>query len=270
MSNTETASLPPLRRLRRMVGNILRATPVVRRWFVASASYKILNREEAIVAQQRSGGWFRGATALRQQKAFEHLVAQMHAGTPRIDLTVAAEAVAATKLARPSLLEVGCGGGYYSEIFDTLVAGGVDYAGIDYSQAMVETARAAFPGRRFEHGDATALAFEDKSFDIVFNGVSLMHILDYEAAIRESARVARQYCIYHSLPVFRDRATTYLRKHAYGSPVVEVILNRDELFEIFASRGLELVQTWQSVPYDIHPVTPEHSWCETYLLKARP
>jgi ubiquinone/menaquinone biosynthesis C-methylase UbiE len=186
-----------------------------------------------------------------------------------VDLVVAAEAVRATGLPRPTLLEVGCGGGYYSEVFETLLEGNVEYTGIDYSQAMIETARAAYPGRRFEHGDATALAFRDSAFDVVLNGVSLMHILDFEAAIAESRRVARRFCIYNTVPVFTDRPTTYLRKHAYGAPVVEIIFNRAELFGHFERVGLELVRSWPTIEYDVHPVTPEHSLCETYLLKVR-
>jgi len=254
------------RRLRRLAGRVLRAMPVVRRWFVASASYRILTREGAIAAQRNAGGWLRSVTAQRQQRAFEQLVAGMQAGAPRIDLKVAAEAVTATGLRRPSLLEIGCGGGYYSEILEAMVAGGVDYTGIDYSAAMVETARAAFPRQRFETGDATALRFGDASFDIVFNGASLMHILDYPAAIAEGARVARKYCIYHSLPIYDDRGTTYLRKHAYGAPVVEVVVNRTELYGLFERGGLRLIRAWPSVPYDVHPATPEHSSCETFLL----
>src|SRR5690606_32463849 len=105
-------------------------------------------------------------------------------------------------------------------------------------------------------------------FDIVFNGVSLMHILDFEAAIRESARVAKSHCLYHSVPVFNKRDTTYLRKYAYGAPVVEVVFNRDHLISLFEQAGLTLLQAWKSIDSDVHPATPEHSHSETFLLKA--
>jgi SAM-dependent methyltransferase len=264
-----TVPTPSLyRRFRRIGGKLLRKTPLAR-LLLPSADYRLLTRDEALAAQGATG-WLRGLTARRQQKAYEGLLQQMAAGQPRIDLVVAAEAIRATGLERPSILEIGCGGGYYSAVLDILLDRSFDYRGIDYSPAMVETARRAFPGRDFTVGDACALAYPDGAFDIAFNGVSLMHILDFEKAIVESRRVARRHCLYHSVPVFADRPTTYLRKYAYGAPVVEVIFNRGELLDVFERAGLRLVATWDSVPYDVHPVTPEHSKCETFLLEVRP
>ena len=117
-------------------------------------------------------------------------------------------------------------------MFANLLPGGVDYTGIDYSDAMIARARARYPSAAFEVADATRLPYADGAFDIVFNGVSLMHIIDYQAAIREAARVAARYCIFHTVPVFDDYQTTFLRKYAYGAPVVEVVFGKQELMSI--------------------------------------
>ena len=87
------------------------------------------------------------------------LIADMKNGEPRLDFTLAAEAVAATGIATPRLLEVGCGSGYYSEVFADLVPGGVRYTGIDYSEAMIARARARYPSVAFEVADATRLPY---------------------------------------------------------------------------------------------------------------
>ncbi|MCP6757053.1 class I SAM-dependent methyltransferase, partial [Klebsiella pneumoniae] len=77
-----------------------------------------------------------------------------------------------------------------------------------------------YPAGAFGVADATRLPYPDRAFDIVFNGVSLMHIIDYAAAIREAARVSSGFCIFHSVPMFDgDQATTFLQKYAYGAPV---------------------------------------------------
>jgi ubiquinone/menaquinone biosynthesis C-methylase UbiE len=190
----------------------------------------------------------------------------MKRGEPRLDFQVAADAIAATNIATPRLLEVGCGSGYYSEVFAALLPRGVDYTGVDYSDAMITRARARYPSMAFEVTDATKLPYADGAFDIVFNGVSLMHIIDYQAAIREAARVAARYCIFHSVPVFDDHQTMFLSKYAYGAPVVEIVFGKAELMKLCTDAGLRLEREWPSIPYDVSAVTGHHSITDTYLF----
>ena len=190
----------------------------------------------------------------------------MKRGEPRLDFTVAAAAVTATATANPSLLEVGCGSGYYSEVFDDLLASKLRYTGIDYSDAMIARARTRYPSATFDVADATRMPYPDAAFDIVFNGVSLMHIIDYASAIREAARVARHSCILHTVPVFESHETTYLQKYAYGAPVVEIIFGKPELMALCGRSGLRLERTWPCIPYDVFDVTGHHSTTETYLF----
>ena len=255
-------------RLVRQIGKrLVSATPVLRRHIMASTDYQVLGgADEARVAAATSGGWLAARTVARQERAYRNLIAAMKRGKPRTDFQIAALAVATTGVVNPRLLEIGCGSGYYSEVFATLVSGGVRYAGIDYSEAMIARARARYPTDEFDVADATALPHLDRAFDIAFNGVSLMHIIDYEAAIREAARVAGHFCILHTVPVFGDQRTTYLRKFAYGAPVVEVIFNKPELISLCERAGLRLRRAWPCIPYDVFKVTGHHSATETYLF----
>ena len=225
--------------------------------------------DEAQRAAASSGGWLAARTVTRQERAYQGLIAAMKRGEPRLDFEVAAEAVAATGIANPRLLEVGCGSGYYSEVFATLLPGGVDYTGIDYSDAMIARARARYPSAAFEVADATRLPYADGAFDIVFNGVSLMHIIDYQAAIREAARVASRYCIFHTVPVFDDHPTTFLSKYAYGAPVVEIVFGKPELMKLCHDAGLRLEREWPGIPYDVSGVTGHHSGTVTYLFAVK-
>ena len=93
-----------------------------------------------------------------------------------------------------------------------------------------------------------------------------MHILDYQAAIREAARVASRYYIFHTVPVFDDYQTTYLRKYAYGAPVVETIFGKQELMTLCRDAGLHLDREWTSIPYDVSAVTGHRSSTRTYLF----
>jgi SAM-dependent methyltransferase len=257
-----------LPRLVRQIGKrVVNATPILRRHILSSTDYRVLGGlQEARGITAASGGWLATRTVMRQERAYRGLIAAMKRGDPRIDFRVAAEAIAATGLANPHLLEVGCGSGYYSEVFATLLPGGVRYTGIDYSDAMIARARAHYPATAFETADATKLPYANGAFDVVFNGVSLMHIIDYVAAIREAARVAAGFCVFHGVPVFHDYRTTFLSKYAYGAPVVEVVFGKQELMSLCRDAGLVLEREWQCLPYDVHEATGHHSASETYLF----
>jgi SAM-dependent methyltransferase len=255
----------------RQIGKrVVKATPVLRRHFFSSTDYRVLSgADEARAWAAASGGWLAERTVMRQERAYQELIAAMAHGEPRLDLKVAAEAVAATGIVNPSVLDVGCGSGYYSDVFATL-AGGVRYTGIDYSQAMIARARARSPLTAFEVADAVELPYAAGAFDIVFNGVSLMHIVDYPAVIREAARVANSYCIFHTVPVFLNHPTMFLRKYAYGAPVVEVIFGKQELLTLCGEAGLRLEREWPSIPYDVFEPTGHASTAETYLFSIPP
>jgi SAM-dependent methyltransferase len=260
-----------LPRIVRQIGKrVVKAVPILRRHVLASSDYRVLgSQEEARGVTASSDGWLAARTVMRQERAYQGLIAAMKRGEPRLDFKVAAEAIAATGVVNPRLLEVGCGSGYYSEVFATLLPGSVQYTGIDYSDAMIARARAHYPSTAFEVADATRLPCADSAFDIIFNGVSLMHIVDYQAAIREAARAASRYCIFHTVPVFDEYRTTFLRKYAYGAPVVEIVFNKPELMSICEAAGLRLEREWPCIPYDVYEATGHHSTTETYLFAIR-
>jgi SAM-dependent methyltransferase len=258
------------RAARSLVKRLIQSAPVLRRHILHSTDYQVLSGpDQARQMAASSGGWLAERTVARQERAYQGLIAAMKRGEPRLDFTVAAEAVAASGIVNPSLLEVGCGSGYYSEVFASLLPARISYTGIDYSRAMIARARARYPSTAFEEADATKLPYADGAFDIVFNGVSLMHIIDYQAVIREAARVAARYCIFHTVPVFDDHQTTFLRKYAYGAPVVEVVFGKRDLMELCREAGLRLEREWPGIPYDVHDVTGHHSTTESYLFATR-
>lgn len=255
-----------LHRIGRLVrgglGRLVGATSV-------SSDYEILTAEEA-AAPGDGDGWHDPSVAEWQDRAYRGLLAEMHAGRPRNDLQVAADAVRLTGLADPTVLEIGSGSGYYSEVLSHLLGHPVRYTGLDYSPAMIDLARTRYPTPTFVVGDAAALPFADAAFDVVINGAALMHMLRYREAIAESRRVSRGWCVLHTVPVLARRPTTYLRKRAYGRPTVEVVFNEEELHDLFHANGLALHRTFDSVPYDLAPVLGEPTASRTYLCQVVP
>ena len=120
----------------------------------------------------------------------------MYGGKPREDFITAARALELTECLDGSILEVGCGNGYYSEVLQHLTKGGFSYHGVDYSEAMLASARENYPDRVFSQSDACDLPFADCSFDVVWSGTVLMHVPAYAEAISEPARVSNRWCIF--------------------------------------------------------------------------
>ena len=63
--------------------------------------------------------------------------------------------------------------------------------GSDFSEGMLERARAKSSAVRWEHGNALALAYEDSSFDAATVGFGARNFSDLALGLREMARVVR-------------------------------------------------------------------------------
>jgi len=74
-----------------------------------------------------------------------------------------------------SVADVGCGPGHVTAHLHEL---GADAFGIDLSPAMIDTARHAYPGLRFEVGSMTALPVADASVAGLLAFWSLIHVPD--------------------------------------------------------------------------------------------
>jgi arsenite methyltransferase len=98
--------------------------------------------------------------------------------------------------ARPgdSVLDVGCGPGFYSrELLDQVAPGG-SVTGVDVSPQMLAAARRRAEGRdgiRFQEGHAAALPVESGAFDRTLSVQVLEYVADVPAALAEMHRALR-------------------------------------------------------------------------------
>jgi SAM-dependent methyltransferase len=86
------------------------------------------------------------------------------------------------------ILDVGCGNGIFTARF---AAAGASVIGIDSSPHLLDQN----PHRRLICGDATALPFDDGTFDTVFEANVLHHVPAYQRVIEEMKRVSRKYVV---------------------------------------------------------------------------
>jgi SAM-dependent methyltransferase len=87
---------------------------------------------------------------------------------------------------RRRALDLCCGEGRLSR---DLAARGHTVVGLDASPTLLDFAREADPEGEYVLGDATALPFEDASFDLVVVYNALMDVEDMAGAVAEAARV---------------------------------------------------------------------------------
>jgi SAM-dependent methyltransferase len=116
------------------------------------------------------------------------------------------------------VLEVGCGSGAMAaEILRRYP--GVRLGATDYDQSMVNAAsqRLAPFGPRAEvrQADATSLPFADASFDAALSFIMLHHVVDWEQALAELARVLRPGGVLVGYDLMGDRGGQLLhgREH---------------------------------------------------------
>jgi SAM-dependent methyltransferase len=232
--------------------------------FLASSGYTLdpskLGGSEAFAVWERS-------TAERQDRAWQPIVDAAKAGRPREDVAALFEAVESIGEPPATLLEVGCGGGYNSELIHSRFPG-IEYSGVDISEAMIAIASEHYPGRNFAVGSAYDLDFPARSFEVIVDGVALLHMSQWRTALAEYARVARGHVILHGLTLTDSAQTTEFAKYAYGQPSLEFVFNRNEVLQECARVGLELVEQTGGLDYDLKRYIGISSVSETWVLRT--
>jgi ubiquinone/menaquinone biosynthesis C-methylase UbiE len=112
------------------------------------------------------------------------------------------------------VLEIGSGSGAVAAALQQALPGAAVTAS-DLDPVMVEAAGRRlqpFPAARAVPADATALPFADDAFDSVVSCLMLHHIIDWEAAVGEIARVLRPGGMFVGYDLVRTPAATWLHR----------------------------------------------------------
>lgn len=89
------------------------------------------------------------------------------------------------------ILDLGCGNG---RLFQVLKDKDVNYLGVDFSEKLIEIAKAKYPGVKFQITDALNLPFPNNYFDKIYSIAVLHHIPSEEFRLKfleEAKRVLK-------------------------------------------------------------------------------
>lgn len=149
------------------------------------------------------------------------------------------------------VLDVGCGKGHVVKALNDL---GVDAQGIDLNPQAVEVALVP----RVRTMSATALEFEDHTFDAVVSFHAIEHIAPVEQAIAEIARVVRPggkvLLVYPAEPIkglYAVPTSVILHRTPFKARQVHVHkLNREKVRDLARAAGLrEIRASFRPLPW---------------------
>lgn len=193
------------------------------------------------VTAELAQSWQSDRIPLKQRALVQRELLDMYRGNPPVVFRALADAIRPYVRPHVGVLEIGCASGYYYEVLEYLLNTRLAYLGVDFSDAMIRTARAYYPHARFEIGDGSALRFQDRSVPIVVSSCVLLHVREYALHIAEAARVASEIIVFHRTPVARQAATKHFTKFAYGVETFEIRFNETEFFRLCREVGMEFI-----------------------------
>ena len=162
------------------------------------------------------------------------------------------------------VLEIGCGSGAMAAaVLRRFPA--VQMTATDFDESMVQAARARlspFGGRaEVRQADATALPFDDASFDLVLSFVMLHHVVRWEEAVGELARVLRPGGRIVGYDLFADGGGRVLHRprHDHGHDHDrdhDRDHDHDHIDEVRLMRRAELQQAFGALPLEDAMIRP--------------
>ena len=164
-------------------------------------------------------------------------------------------------------LDIACGTGQLTVELRRRVGSRGWVVGLDFSERMLTVARGGHATIEWVQGDATALPFDDASFDVATSAFGLRNLADPEQGLAEMRRVVRPrgrmvileflrpprgpagraYEMYlrHALPRLGGWVTGDRAAYSYLSDTVDSYLTGDQLLALAVRSGWERPRLWR-------------------------
>ncbi len=141
------------------------------------------------------------------------------------------------------VLDLGCGNGRFSQYLEES-----DYVGVDFSDKMIEEAKARFPKEKFLVADALSLPFSENSFHKVYSIALIHHVPcdDYRLQVfKEIKRVLKPggYTFITAWNI--EKGFLFYLKNIFCKPfgARDTFLKREKYYYIFRKEELSLLAT---------------------------
>jgi ubiquinone/menaquinone biosynthesis C-methylase UbiE len=227
--------------------------------FFASSGYKLATYESIIDDHLTDNSWNRVASS-RQLRIWKRIIRNK---SKRADLNALINALKLTKPKSSLLCEVGCGSAYLSDFIRNNNFKYLKYIGVDSSLTALSLAKTR---HNLIQASSNRLPFVNNFFDIVLDGVALIHIINWQESLSEYARITSKYIILHSISISNKSENLYISKFAYSQKVSETIYSRRILLEACNKLNLQLVERFKGENYAAGNLLDCPVYSETWLL----
>jgi trans-aconitate methyltransferase len=145
-----------------------------------------------------------------------------------------------------AVLDLGCGnGGLYGSLADSGLR--LQYTGVDFSEPLLEAARAAFPAATFVRDDVQVVSEVEGPYDVVLYSHVLETLESPQASLQRAGELAPVVVIRFFEPPESDVDTAELREMDVGGKSVPYIrrrMSRDYYRLLLSTAGCESVDVY--------------------------
>jgi SAM-dependent methyltransferase len=142
------------------------------------------------------------------------------------------------------LLDFGCGTGQYSELLDRRFPGRFEYTGWDYAPAMVDAARARWPGREFAVRDVLAPDLDLDPFDVICAGALVDVVADWQRALDTLLGARAPYVLLHRQRIADGAPRIDVVRGYRGQKTHRVTLRREDVEAAAARHGRAIARSF--------------------------
>jgi ubiquinone/menaquinone biosynthesis C-methylase UbiE len=238
----------------------------VTKYLLASSGYKLLPNNNTTYEIGVEKYWSR-KMIYRQHKSWIKILKSTQL-MQRADTRAFLKLIDLTTDQIYNICEIGCGSAYNYNLIKIKLEN-FNYSGLDSSHEALRKALTTQDSLNVVQGISSHIPLLDNSFDLVIDGATLIHVTDWKNSLSEYYRISKKYLMLHSLTL-TNSPTTIFTKYAYGSKLIELAFNYEELQDELARVGFVIISKQPGEDYDLLMQLGIETKSESWLLEKAP